>query len=923
MTLKRNLLALAIASIFVGAAHAAPAAEVAAPEQATTTPDTADAAKKKDDNTAELGEIQVTGTFQKSLMKAMDAKRESQTIVEVISAEDIGKLPDSSIAEAISRLPGVAGQRLDGRQNSISVRGFGEDFSATTFNGREQVSIGDNRGVSFDLYPAEIMSGVKVYKTSEASLVAQGIAGTIDLMTVKPLEVPRTLHFGVDAEKNSFGKLNADGKDRGWRGDFAYVDKFAEGKVGVAVAAAILDSPNQEKRWQAWGYPTDPAGDFLLGGAKPFVRSSELKRDTVMAVVEMKPSDNLHVNLDALYIKYKDKKILRGIEIPGAIWGGDYSVISASNGFVTKALWPNRAAQVRNDFQRQDAKLRAFGANAMLYLNGNWSLSADATYSEVNRDTFSLESYSGVGRPNCSGGLDTRTRDNIIVDMLSGNDGARFTPSLNYSDPNLIHLGGAQCWGNGVSVPANGQDGFINMPHVDDKLSAFRLSGLGEFDGAFWKSLTFGVNYADRKKTKVDDGIYLTSPDYPGVGAVPKQFLLPSTDLGFIGMGPMLSYDSYALWKSGYYKQTPGSLTDPNRLLNSWRVDEKVTTYYVQSNFDTALGDTRLNGNFGVQAVHTDQSSSGYAATIDTNGSTLGAPVSGGTSYWNVLPSMNLIWHPTETQQVRFAAARAMSRSRMDRMNASEGYTFDTTLKVFGGQYSNTALKPVKSDQVDLAWASYFSRDSFVSIGTFYKNLTDWQVLVPTLTDFTGVKPPSGQTPISWKGYVSQWQNTASGHVSGIEAQFVLAGGVIHPLLEGFGVTGSATFLDGSIPFKGQQITVPGLSKRIYNQTFFYEKNGFSARISGTYRSDFLGEVQDIAFQPTLVQVKAAHLWDAQVSYTFEKADNPALHGLTLTFQVQNLSNTPFVTYNNGDPRQIRDYQNYGRDYMIGLRYKF
>ena len=155
-------------------------------------------------------------------------------------------------------------------------------------------------------------------------------------------------------------------------------------------------------------------------------------------------------------------------------------------------------------------------------------------------------------------------------------------------------------------------------------------------------------------------------------------------------------------------------------------------------------------------------------------------------------------------------------------MNASEGYTFDTTLKVFGGQYSNTALKPVKSDQVDLAWASYFSRDSFVSIGTFYKNLTDWQVLVPTLTDFTGVKPPSGQTPISWKGYVSQWQNTASGHVS-----------------------------------------------------------------------------------------------------AFEKADNPALHGLTLTFQVQNLSNTPFVTYNNGDPRQIRDYQNYGRDYMIGLRYKF
>ncbi|MFT3790995.1 MAG: TonB-dependent receptor [Rudaea sp.] len=921
MTFKRNLLALAVASVLVGAAHSAATVDAATADQAPPAPSTDE---KKDANTAELGEIQVTGTFQKSLINAMDAKRNSQTIVEVISAEDIGKLPDSSIAEAISRLPGVAGQRLDGRQNSISVRGFGEDFSATTFNGREQVSIGDNRGVEFDLYPAEIMSGVKVYKTSEASLIAQGIAGTIDLETVRPLETPRTLHVGADMEKNSFDKLNADGADRGWRGDLAYVDKFADGKVGVAVAAAHLDSPNQEKRWNAWGYPTDSTtGDFVLGGAKPFVRSSELKRDTLMAVVEAKPSDVLHITADALYIKFKDEKILRGIEIPGSIWGGAYSILSDSNGFATQLLWPDRAAQVRNDYETQNAKLKSLGFNAMLYFNGNWSASADASYGEVTRDTFSLESYSGVGRPDCSGGADTRTLDDINVKMLSGNSGAIFTPSLDYSDPDLIRLGGAQCWGNGVTVPSNAQDGFINRPHVKDQLGSFRLSGLGEFDGDFWKSVNFGVNYADRKKTKADDSVYLTDPGYPGVGTVPSQYLLPSTSLSFIGMGSMLSYDSYALWRSGYYTETVAALADPGRALNYWSVDEKVTTYYAQVNFDTALGNTRLDGNFGLQAVHTDQSSDGFAATTNTNGLTLATPVSGGASYWNVLPSLNLIWHPTETQQIRFAAARALSRSRMDRMNASEGYTFDTALKVFGGSYSNTALRPTKSDQVDLAWASYFSRDSFVSVGAFYKKLDDWQMLVPTLVDFSGLTPPSGQTPVSTQGYVSQWQNVASGHVKGIEAQFVLSAGLIHPALEGFGVTGSATFLDGSLPYLGQEIPVPGLSKKIFSETFYYEKNGFSARISGTYRSDFLGEVQDIAFQPTLVQVKAAHLWDAQVSYAFEKADNPALRGLTLTFQVQNLGNAPFVTYNSGDPRLIRDYQNYGRDYLIGLRYKF
>jgi iron complex outermembrane recepter protein len=899
-----------------GVAIAGPAANSAAPSSSDSSP---------------LEEVVVTGSFQKSLNEAMDLKRKSETIVEVVSAEDIGKLPDSSIAEAISRLPGIAGQRLDGRQNSISVRGFGEDFSATTFNGREQVSIGDNRGVSFDLYPAEIMSGVKVYKTAEASLVAQGIAGTIDLMSVRPLEAPRTVHFGADAERTSFGKLNADGKDLGWRADGAYVDQFADGRLGVALAAALLDSPNQEQRWNAWGYPKDSAGDFILGGAKPFARSSDLKRNTVMAVIEAKPTDVLHVTADALYIKYNDEKILRGIEIPGAIWGGPYSVVSASNGFVTAAEWPGRAVQVRNDFSRQDAKLQAFGLNAVLDITSTWSAAADASYSKVSRDIFSLESYSGVGRPNCSGGPDTRTLDNIGVTMSPGNTGAVFTPSLNYNDPNLIHLGGTQCWGNGVSIGRDAQDGFINLPHIDDKLSAIRLSSTGNLEGNFWKSVTFGGNYTDRKKSRVDQGIYLTLPNYPGVAAVPSQFLLPSTDLSFIGMGRMQSYRSYALYGSGYYTQTPGGLTDPNRALNTWSVDEKVATLYLQSNFDTPLGSTRLDGNFGVQAVHTDQSSDGFAATTNTDGHTLATPISGGATYWNILPSMNLIWHPTEAQQVRFAAARTLSRSRMDRENASQGYTFDVTRNVpganlsnspWGGTFSNTALRPEKSDQVDLAWADYFRRDAFVSVGGFYKKLKDWQVLSGSVVDFTGLTPPGGLQATFNQGYVSKWVNVASGYVKGIEAQLVLPAGLFSPVLEGLGVTGSATFLNGSVPYQGGEITIPGLSRRIFNETVYFEKYGFSARVSGSYRTDFIGEVEDISFKPQLVSVKAAHLWDAQLSYTFSANTTPALQGLTITLQVQNLSNAPFETYN-GDPRLIQDHQNYGRDYLAGFRYKF
>lgn len=158
--------------------------------------------------------IQVSG-FRRSIVESMNTKRFSSSVVEAISAEDIGKLPDSSIAESIARLPGLTAQRLDGRASRVSIRGFGENESATTFNGREQVSIGDNRGVEFDLYPSEIMSGVTVYKTPDASIEAEGIAGVIDMQTVSPLSKgERVVQFNGQLEKTSHEKLNPDGDDQ-------------------------------------------------------------------------------------------------------------------------------------------------------------------------------------------------------------------------------------------------------------------------------------------------------------------------------------------------------------------------------------------------------------------------------------------------------------------------------------------------------------------------------------------------------------------------------------------------------------------------------------------------------------------------------------------------------------------------------------
>ncbi len=132
-------------------------------------------------------EIVITG-IRASLASSAAIKRDQAMIVDSISAEDVGKLPDVSIADSLARLPGVTAQRLEGRDQRLSIRGLGPDFSTTLLNGREQVTVGDNRGVEYDQYPSEFFKTVNVYKSADASLIAAGIAGTVDLRMLRPLE---------------------------------------------------------------------------------------------------------------------------------------------------------------------------------------------------------------------------------------------------------------------------------------------------------------------------------------------------------------------------------------------------------------------------------------------------------------------------------------------------------------------------------------------------------------------------------------------------------------------------------------------------------------------------------------------------------------------------------------------------------------
>jgi iron complex outermembrane receptor protein len=192
---------------------------------AVALPSTAFAQDKTADEANADDAIVVTG-FRASIDSSAAQKKSNTSIVEVVSSEDLGKLPDLSIAESLSRLPGLATQRLDGRANVVSIRGLAPDFTTTLLNGREQVSAGNNRGVELDQYPTELLNGAVVYKTPDAKLIGQALGGTIDMKMIRPIAYGKQqVVVTARGEINDLGKLNPDVSNKGYRANIFYVDQ--------------------------------------------------------------------------------------------------------------------------------------------------------------------------------------------------------------------------------------------------------------------------------------------------------------------------------------------------------------------------------------------------------------------------------------------------------------------------------------------------------------------------------------------------------------------------------------------------------------------------------------------------------------------------------------------------------------------------
>jgi iron complex outermembrane receptor protein len=948
--LKPNLLAFAVASVLAGA-FAAPAAaqdssgtgyvqkapgqpDGAADAQTPDTQDTAAATKGTDESTVNLGEIKVTGV-RAAIEQAISIKQNSNEIIEAISAEDIGKLPDNSIAESLARLPGLAAQRIGGRASTISLRGFSGDFSGTLLNGREQVSTGDNRAVEFDQYPSELVSGVVVYKTPEASLVGQGIAGTIDLQTVRPLDFSkRVFQVGARGEKLSLSSVNSGTDDNGYRVNASYIDQYFDHTLGLAIGYARLKSPVQDERWESWGYtgvnvPAGttglPAGGTVqaLGGNKVYADSTEGTRDAVIGTLEWRPNEKYTSTLDVYYSKFNQATTYGGFEV-GLPWGSNTVLTNpvVQNGNLIAGTWGNLKPVIRDELDHHDDKIKSIGWNNKLRFGDGWQIMGDLSWAKATTNQSFLEEYAGTV-PGSPGATDTW---DFTIDPHTGLP--HYRVGLNYADPNIIKLVDSGGWG---------QDGYLKFPKVSDELKAARVDLSRDLNGAISK-VDVGFNWNQREKTRESAEYFVNLPGGISTHAdVPSGCLIPSTYLGYVGFPSILSWDVNCVFNQSYVLKENFHQDITNK---DWRVKEKVTTSYIKFDIDTDIGGMPFRGNIGAQYVYVDQQSEAFAvANADAvNGV---APVSGGRKYGDLLPDMNLVLTIPMENYLRFGAGKEVARPRLDQMRASTEYHINTTpgsafetttcqntatgatiacrLEGSGG---NPGLKPFTANAYDLSWEKYWETRAYVAATFFYKELQTYVYTQNLVRDFSNVPNPSDNLiPASTTGIFSAPANGKGGYMRGYELTLSLPLDVLWAPLDGFGIQASYSDTESSIQPNGPGTSspFPGLSKYVSQATFYYEKYGFSARIAATHRSDFLGEVQAFGADQEFHNVQAETITDLQLGYALQGG---RFEGLNILFQVQNLFDEPYREFYS-DRSQPRVYTLYGRRYLLGVTYKF
>ncbi len=971
---KLSVLTLALASAGMGlcaqSAWAAAAQEQAAPA-ATAATNTADSKKTKKEEEIEVIEVR---SFAGSLIQSLNVKRFNDTVSETISADDLGALPDVSMADALTRLPGISAVRTGGQASEINIRGMEGGFVFSTLNGREQVSTNGKRNIEFDQYPSELINSAAVYKSPKASLIEGGVAGTVELQTASPLKATKEHNFVMNARGSFNDRANevSDATETGNRLSFSYQGKFLDETLGVSLGYARLFQPSVATQFVGFNYNQerdldgaagDTAQELVSEGFEMQHRGGEETRNGYVAALEWQPNDKLRVKADAFISKFDTEAFARGFrakfESGTAIIDNPVIVDNIMVGGTVKRRSDGMTrVEMVNDDNTDYDEVRSYGFNTQYDVTDNWTVAVDVAHSSSSSNFR-----------------------NGLLWSLASTDATAARPVV---DPNVsitYQLNGLNLPGIGISNAASFTD--INKMMVSkygiyptlntDEVDAYRFDSTYKLENDYISSVEAGMRYSERDYTNDrqvfeygSDALFLSSEpplrltqdmvkrvDFKGEFAAFPSYLAVDLDKALNAWFPNGIPQPKQTWGNGYSglanpvaggKSTPWSVTE------SGDVAEKVVSAYVMANLDMQVFNLPLTGNFGVRMVETTQKASnmtyvdgdpakGAQYITDEAGLVTDdyAPSVVGLTYTDYLPSLNLNLSLTDNDQLRFAYAKVMSRPPINQLSSVTTFNIASNGDVSGSSTRSPFLKPFYANQFDLSYERYFedSNGAFVA-ALFYKDIKSF-IQQDTITDFDFAEagfplpdyvpgtepgnpdglPPKAVNPIG--DYSTAVNNDQGGYIRGVELAYTQVFKDLPSFWSGLGISASYSYTESEIETEvvnGRQsfkAELKGLSPNVYTVTAFWEYEGFETRLSTRFRDDFVSDQSALADQE--IRYDAETVMDYQASYQVN--DN-----LGLLFQVNNLLDEPTKSYW-GDTAYTGTIQFFGRQYYLGANYTF
>jgi len=888
-----------------------------------------------------LSEIVVTGVRQ-AMKDSIATKKNSELIGDNITTAEIGQLPDVTIAEELNRLPGVNTTRDRGNASQASVRGLGPRMVLGLVNGREVASSEPSQDLRWEIYPSEVLAGAEVFKVQDATLIPGGIAATIDIKTVSPLDYKGpAFSFRAGPTYNDEGKDLPGYNPVGFRGSGGYIghinDDFA---VSIAASAQHEKNGFPDFRTFGWNTPVNSGGntgdlngdgvpDNTTWGLNTEIKEVTQDRYAIAGGLGWRANDGLTIKADALWSQYEIKEnqfqAWYGNNITGNWANGNTSVYNAPgnsyqivNGSVVAAdlngAYPNYESAIARYHEKHT--LAVVGLNAE-WKTGAWDNTADFSFSDAwRRNQWQAIYLSDLYPPN------------LAFNVTDGQVPYGATPGFDPADPALQSAGGFRS-NSGANGPSsanlNGTGQSDGPEETKDHIAAIALNLSRSIDASFFDALKFGGRFSDRVKTHHSNrwglcagtgsttfGVYGNQGSQSCPAVQPGQNGVPPISLANAGLSefnapsftaPPLVYGNWdSLFKMVYPNAAAPNGSDMP--LVRTEVTEKTYEGYVRLDFKSTLGGMPLTGAMGLRVAHVTTESSGYQ-TLD--GGTTYSPVSVDNEYTDVLPSINAILHLSDTQQLRAGASIAVSRPPLDALTT--GFSLNPTGNPPTGGGGNPKLDPFKADQIDFSYEWYFHEESMFAIAPYYKYIKS----------YIGASQ-SNETINGTQYIITSENNTKGGGLAGVELTLQTRFYFLPGFLQDFGIYANHSQVETSIhevaPL-GHPYPMVGFARGTSEFDLFYNKGGFESRVAAKHHTAFT--VAPTWVGTTLKMLAPETTLDASVSYTFPKAWSVRLQGRNLTNERARFTadNNPQNLANDGG------YQVYGRSYLFDVGVSF